>query len=124
MPTKPTLIGHADHSQNLWMLSYVHPVTGDIVTTSGNPMPLPESKLTPIPTTAPKEFTRWKHFKGDTITVIRVARHSESGELLVIYTHLGEVWARPLSMWADEARPGVVRFVRAPEGEQPAKDAP
>lgn len=82
-------------------------------------MPLPEP-LPLIPANAPKEFTRWKHWKGDVVTVIRVARHSESAELLVIYSHLGAIWARPLGMWADEARPGIVRFTRCPESEQPA----
>ena len=86
----------------------------------GDPMPLPEP-FPPIPSDAPTEFSRWRHWKGDTITVLRVARQTETGEFLVIYSHLGEVWARPLTMWADEARPGVVRFVRAPANEQPGK---
>lgn len=76
-------------------------------------MPLPEPPP-PIPADAPKEFTRWKHFKGDIVTVIRVARHHETKELTVVYDHLGEVWTRPLTMWADEARPGIVRFTPAP----------
>ncbi len=73
-------------------------------------MPLDESKLSPIPADAPKQGTLWQHWKGDVVTIIRVARHSETSELLVIYNHLGATWARPLAMWADEARPGITRF--------------
>ena len=45
---------------------------------------------------------KYRHFKGKCYEVIGVARHSESGEELVVYRPLyGErgLWVRPLSMW-------------------------
>ncbi|MDE5540129.1 MAG: DUF1653 domain-containing protein [Bacilli bacterium] len=41
----------------------------------------------------------YKHFKGDTMEVIAIAKHSETLEEMVIYKHKGEVWARPLDMF-------------------------
>ena len=58
-----------------------------------------------------KPFTVWRHFKGMIAFVIAVARHSETGEELVVYrctgnngktAHLDEVYARPLSMFLSE----------------------
>ena len=45
---------------------------------------------------------RYRHFKGKYYQVIGVARHSETGEELVVYRPLyGErgLWVRPASMW-------------------------
>ena len=45
---------------------------------------------------------RYRHFKGNEYEVIGVARHSETGEALVVYRALyGErgLWVRPASMW-------------------------
>lgn len=45
---------------------------------------------------------RWRHFKGNYYEVIGTARHSETGEELVVYRPLyGErgLWVRPISMW-------------------------
>ncbi len=70
--------------------------------------------LPPIPADAPKEYTRWRHWKGDTVVVGGMAFHSETKEPFVFYSHLGRMWIRPLSMWADEARPGVIRFTPEP----------
>ena len=45
---------------------------------------------------------RYRHFKGNFYEVLGVARHSETGEQLVVYRPLyGErgLWVRPLSMW-------------------------
>lgn len=41
----------------------------------------------------------YKHFKGTYHRIIAIAKHSESLEELVIYTHMDtdEVWARPYS---------------------------
>ena len=46
--------------------------------------------------------TRWKHFKGNIITVIAIAKNTENLEELVIYDHDGDIWARPLSMFLSE----------------------
>lgn len=41
----------------------------------------------------------YRHFKGTLHKVICLARHSETEELLVIYTHNDDIWARPISMF-------------------------
>ena len=41
----------------------------------------------------------YRHFKGDIMTIIAVAKHSENGELMVIYDHNGTIWARPYEMF-------------------------
>jgi hypothetical protein len=44
----------------------------------------------------------YRHFKGNYYELIGVARHSETGEQMVVYRALyGErgLWVRPLSMW-------------------------
>ncbi len=43
---------------------------------------------------------KYRHFKGGEYQVQGVARHSETGELLVVYSPLygeGGLWVRPLS---------------------------
>lgn len=45
---------------------------------------------------------RYRHFKGREYQVLGVARHSETGEEMVVYRPLyGErgLWVRPASMW-------------------------
>ena len=49
----------------------------------------------------PGEGELWRHFKGDIYTVLHIAKHSETGELLVIYEGR-EVCARPLEMFMSE----------------------
>ncbi len=49
----------------------------------------------------------YKHFKGDLVKVIGVAKHSETLEDVVMYDHLGtnslsNLWVRPLSMFLEE----------------------
>lgn len=41
----------------------------------------------------------YRHFKGTLHKVICLARHSETEELLVIYTHGEDIWARPITMF-------------------------
>ena len=43
----------------------------------------------------------YKHFKGHIVKVISIAEHTETGEKLVIYEHLGDnkIWARPYDMF-------------------------
>lgn len=46
---------------------------------------------------------RYRHFKGNEYEVLGIARHSETDERLVVYRPLygaGELWVRPLSMFA------------------------
>lgn len=44
------------------------------------------------------------HFKGGLYTIIGVAKHTETGEKLVVYRSVenGTVWARPMSMFLSE----------------------
>lgn len=45
---------------------------------------------------------KYRHFKGGYYEVLGVARHSETGEELVVYRALygaRGLWVRPLSMW-------------------------
>lgn len=47
---------------------------------------------------------RYRHFKGGDYEVIGVARHSESGEQLVVYSPLYDdsgLWVRPLAMFLE-----------------------
>lgn len=43
----------------------------------------------------------YKHFKGDIMEVIAIAKHSETLEEMVVYKHVNsdEVWVRPLEMF-------------------------
>ena len=58
----------------------------------------------------------YRHFKGNEYEVLGVARHSETGEEMVVYRALyGEhgVWVRPACMWFEPVcREGVdtIRF--------------
>jgi hypothetical protein len=50
---------------------------------------------------------KYRHFKGREYQVQGVARHSETGELLVVYTPLyGErtLWVRPLAMFEESVQ--------------------
>lgn len=47
---------------------------------------------------------KYRHFKGGEYEVLGMARHSETGEDMVIYRALygeGDVWVRPAAMWND-----------------------
>jgi hypothetical protein len=43
----------------------------------------------------------YKHFKGGLYLVVDVAKHSETGEKMVVYRSLktGELWVRPIEMF-------------------------
>lgn len=50
---------------------------------------------------------RYRHFKGGEYQVQGVARHSETNELLVVYTPLygeGGLWVRPLAMFQESVQ--------------------
>ena len=50
------------------------------------------------------QLGRYRHFKGKYYEVLGVARHSETGEELVVYRPLyGErgLWVRPLAMFTE-----------------------
>lgn len=58
----------------------------------------------------------YRHYKGNLYTVITIAKHSETGEDMVVYQALyagefpfGQTWARPAKMW-NELVNGVPRF--------------
>ena len=44
----------------------------------------------------------YRHFKGNTYRVLYLARHSETGEIMVVYQALygsRDIWVRPAAMW-------------------------
>ena len=48
---------------------------------------------------------RYRHFKGREYQVLFTARHSETGEEMVVYRALygeGGLWVRPAAMWSEE----------------------
>ena len=45
---------------------------------------------------------KYRHFKGNEYEVLHIAKHSETGEDMVVYRALygeGAVWVRPAQMW-------------------------
>lgn len=44
----------------------------------------------------------YKHFKGDYMYVIGVGKHTETMEDVVVYTHKGKIWVRPVDMFLGE----------------------
>ncbi|MEQ2457286.1 DUF1653 domain-containing protein [Flavonifractor hominis] len=54
--------------------------------------------------TYPVRPGRYRHFKGNEYRVLALARHSETGEPMVVYQALyGErgLWVRPADMWGE-----------------------
>ena len=68
----------------------------------------------------------YRHFKGGEYELLDVARHSETGEEMVVYRALyGEraLWVRPASMWEETVMHNgevVCRFTYIGEGEDHA----
>ena len=56
-------------------------------------------------TIIPEPGSVWIHFKGRRYKVVGTARHSETGELMVVYEPLYEnpwpLCVRPIWMWSD-----------------------
>ncbi len=49
----------------------------------------------------------YRHFKGNYYRVVGTARHSESEEMMVIYSpesNLNDLWVRPLSMFVEKVQ--------------------
>lgn len=46
----------------------------------------------------------YKHFKGHIIKILEIAKHTETGEMMVVYEHQGTkvVWARPYDMFVSK----------------------
>ena len=45
---------------------------------------------------------KYRHFKGNIIEVVAIAKHTETLEELVIYKNSENIWARPVSMFLSE----------------------
>ena len=45
---------------------------------------------------------KYRHFKGDIIEVLYIAKHSETLEDFVIYNHKNQTWARPYDIFISE----------------------
>ncbi len=73
---------------------------------------------------------RYRHFKGGLYEVLGVARHSETGERLVVYRALygeGGLWVRPEGMFLERVMKDgveVPRFTYAGPPEAPAEKTP
>ena len=52
----------------------------------------------------PKSGEIWHHFKGNDYQIINIAAHSETKELMVVYSALNDnsIWTRPLDMFMSE----------------------
>ena len=50
----------------------------------------------------PKKGEKYRHFKGNVITVLEIAKHTETLEEMVVYEHDGEIWVRPLEMFLEK----------------------
>ena len=61
---------------------------------------------------APEPGSFWRHFKGGSVQVIDVARHTETKEPLVVYREgaTGDMWVRPLLMFVENVDEGTPRF--------------
>lgn len=68
---------------------------------TANPQPTVQEQPAPAPLPQRGTKGRHRHFKGGEYDVLYIAKHSETGEELVIYkdTHSDNVWARPANMF-------------------------
>lgn len=49
-----------------------------------------------------EEGSIWQHFKGDTMKVIKIVKHSESLEDMVLYEHYNQLWIRPITSFLSD----------------------
>ena len=56
---------------------------------------------------------KYRHFKGFIITVITIAKNTETLEDMVVYDHDGDIWVRPYDMFISK-----VDKVKYPDVEQ------
>lgn len=54
----------------------------------------------------------YRHFKGTLYTIIEVAKHTETDELMVIYKNENNVWARPYEMFISKVDKDKYPFVK------------
>lgn len=45
---------------------------------------------------------KYKHFKGKIVTVVALAKHSETLEDMVVYEHDGDTWVRPYDLFVSK----------------------
>lgn len=45
---------------------------------------------------------QYKHFKGKIVTVLALAKHSETLEDMVVYEHDGTTWVRPYDLFTSK----------------------
>ena len=50
----------------------------------------------------PNKGEKYRHFKGNIITVLEIAKNTETLEEMVVYEHDGEIWVRPMEMFISE----------------------
>ena len=56
----------------------------------------------------------YKHYKGNLYKIIALAKHSESGEDMIVYQNIekGDIWVRPQSMWNEVIELGEKKVLR------------
>ena len=47
----------------------------------------------------PQVGEKYRHFKGMEITILAIAKDTETLEEMVVYEHDGENWVRPMEMF-------------------------
>lgn len=47
----------------------------------------------------PNKGDKYRHFKGVIVTILEIAKDSETLEEMVVYEHDGEIWVRPMDMF-------------------------
>lgn len=50
----------------------------------------------------PVKGEKYRHFKGNIVTILEIAKNTENLEEMVIYEHDNEIWARPMDMFLSE----------------------